>query len=228
MRNPSVHRRPVPLPAALGACALGILMVGLAGCTRPVTADGAWSEGVPRNQTFSRLLVLGVSPDINARCAFEEALVDSLRATGVTARTSCSVLGTKEPLTREAVERGVAAFDADAVVATRLVTASAGLKEGGTIETRGAGYYKATDIGYDTGYWGLYGVPVVYGEFQTAPSVFSVQGAVQIATSVYETRGPTLVYVVQTSATHLEGREQALVQIGPAIAGQMSRDGLIP
>lgn len=214
--------------AVSGACILGLLLAGTAGCTRPVTSDGAWSEGVPRNQTFSRLLVVGVSPDINARCAFEEALVDSLRATGVTAKSSCTVLGTKVPLTREAVERGVADFGADAVVATRLVASSAGLEEGGTIETRGAGYYKATDIGFETGYWGVYGVPVVYGEFQTAPSVFSVQGEVRIATSVYATSGPTLVYVVQTNATHLESRDQALVQIGPAIATQLSRGGLIP
>jgi hypothetical protein len=31
--------------------------------------------------------------------------------------------------------------------------------------------YKATDAGYATGYYGVYGVPVVYGEFQTASSI---------------------------------------------------------
>ena len=43
--------------------------VGLAGCAG-VSVKSAWQDGVPRNQTFAKVLVVGVSPDFNRRCAF--------------------------------------------------------------------------------------------------------------------------------------------------------------
>ncbi len=46
-------------------------------------------------------------------------------------------------------------------------------------------------------------------------------------TSVYETRGATMVYSVETKAKNLESREQALVDITPAIAERLRRDGLV-
>lgn len=213
--------------SASTACLVGIAVAGLAGCSQTVKTEGQWGENVPRGQGYSRLLVVGLSPDINVRCAFENDLAANLRSATVTAKTSCSVLGTKEPITRENIERGIATFDADAVLATRLVDASAKLAEGGTDDTQGGGYYKATGSGYTTGYWGAYGVPVIYGEFQTAPSLFSVQGTIHIKTSVYETRGATLVYSVDTEATNLETREQALVDITPAIAASLRQNGLV-
>ena len=35
------------------------------------TVKGTWQEGAPRKQSFSRVLVVGVSPNVNQRCAFE-------------------------------------------------------------------------------------------------------------------------------------------------------------
>jgi hypothetical protein len=227
LRNSPADRSGLAWRAAAGACLVGLVVTGLAGCNRTVSNDAKWGEGVPHSQAFSRLLVVGLSPDANVRCAFENDLAYNLRSPTVTAKTSCSVLGTKEPITRESVERGIASFGADAVLATRLVDASSKLQEGGTAETRGGGYYKATDLGYATNYWGVYGVPVVYGEFQTAPSLFSIRGTIRIMTSVYETRGATMVYSVETKAKNLESREQALVDITPAIAERLRRDGLV-
>jgi len=201
----------------------------LAGCAgQSVISDGLWREGVERNQSFSRVMVVAVSPDINQRCAYEQDMADSLRSTTVTARSSCNVMGAaKEPLTLESVEAAVAAFGADAVLATRLVDSSMGLNEGGTRESRGDAYYKPIGYGYDMGYWGAYGVPVVYGQFQTAPSVITLQGTAQITTTLFETRSATPVYTIETRATNLESREQALAEIVPTISQRLRQDGLI-
>ena len=201
----------------------------LAGCAgQSVISDGLWREGVERNQAFTRVLVVGVSPNINQRCAFEQDLADSLRSTTVAARSSCNELGAaKEPLTREGIEAAVASFGADAVLATRLVDASMGLNEGGTRESRGDAYYKPIGYGYDMGYWGAYGVPVVYGQFQTAPSVITLQGSAQITTTLFETRGATPVYTIETRATKLESREQGLAEVVPTISQRLRQDGLI-
>jgi len=203
-------------------------MASLAGCTTPpVTTESAWGEGVPRNQTYSRLLVLGISPESNQRCVFESYLVETLRSAAVVAKTSCSVMDPKEPLTRESIEGAVAAKQADAVVATILVSKEWEVGEGGSRDDRGGGMYKATDAGYAMGYYGAYGVPVVYGEFKTAPSIMSMKGDVSVATKVYETRGATLVYAIDTSAKNIESKASGLDAITTPIADRLRRDGLI-
>ena len=222
MISPLARYRPLASGALLAVAVLS-------GCAaQTVTSDGLWREGVERNQSFSRVMVVAVSPDINQRCAYEQDMADSLRSTTVTARSSCNVMGAaKEPLTLESVEAAVAAFGADAVLATRLVDSSMGLNEGGTRESRGDAYYKPIGYGYDMGYWGAYGVPVVYGQFQTAPSVITLQGTAQITTTLFETRSATPVYTIETRATNLESREQALAEIVPTISQRLRQDGLI-
>ena len=210
-------------------CLAGFVLVAAAGCatTNAIKSDGAWAADAARNQSFSRLLVVGVSPDINQRCAFEDSLAQALRSASVGAETSCSILGAKEPLTREAVEKAVASIKADAVLATRPLGGSTQLKEGGTIESRGDVRYKATDIGYGYGYYGAYGVPVVYGEFQTAPAEFYLEGGGSVRTEVYETGKAGLVYSMQTDAKRLESRSQGLIVVTSSIADELRKAGLV-
>lgn len=224
--TPSLTARFGPVLALLAAgCLSGFLSGFLSGCSRQVVVDGAFSEGVARAGSFANILVVGVSPEVNGRCAFEQALAADLRSHSVKATMSCSVMSTKEPLTRESVERAVATLGADAVLATTLVASSAKAKEGGSADARGGGYYKATGIGYD--YWGPYGVPVVYAEFETAPSVFSISGTAELSTRLFETRDATVVYTLTTKAKNLASREMAIAQITPAISDRLLKDGLV-
>lgn len=207
-----------------------LLLSALAACgSSPVRSEGQWAENVERGQVYSRVLVLAVSPDVNRRCAFERALADDLRSATVVATSSCEVLGIKDPLTRENVERGVALMKADAVLAARLVAGKLHMEEGGTSDTQGSSMYKATGAGwgYGYGYWGAYGVPVVYAEFQASPSLLSMKGDVEIRSDLFETRGAGLVYTVKTQATDLESRDQALFDIIPAIAARLAEAGLL-
>lgn len=199
----------------------------LGGCSRQVVVDGSFSEGVPRTGDFSNVLVVGVSPDPNVRCAFEQALASDLRSGAVKATMSCMVMNTKEPLTRESVEHAVASIGADAVLATSLVGSSAKAESGGSADSRGGGYYKPIGYGYDAGYWGYYGVPTVYGEFEVAPPVFSISGAVELSTRLFETRDATLIYTLVVKAKNLDSRENAIAEIAPAIANKFVQEGLI-
>ena len=111
-------------------------------------------------------------------------------------------------------------------------TAKGGLKvtkEGGSRDTRGSAMYKATDAGYATGYYGgygTYGVPVIYGEFATAPPLTTVQDEVRVSSRFYETRDKTLIYTLDTHARNLESTDVALSDIATAIANQLRREGL--
>ena len=87
--------------------------------------------------------------------------------------------------------------------------------------------YKATDAGYATGYYGVYGVPVVYGEFQTASSITTVKGTARVTTKVWETKGPTHIYTMETTVGNLESRDTALAAIADPIADRLRRDGLV-
>ena len=225
--NTRARRSRQPPNAALGALFLLLGATALGGCAQQATVQSAWQEGVARDQTFTRMLVVGVSPDINQRCAFERFLAGEIQSPSVQAITSCDAMTTKIPLTVENVERAVAAQRVDSVLATRLVAAHGAAAEGGTGDTRGGGRYKATDLGYWDSYYGLYGVPVVYGEFQTSPSIFTFSGEVEIASRLYSTKDAKLVYELTTTARDLQSRTSAMAELTIPIAERLRRDGLI-
>lgn len=198
-----------------------------AAATPKVKTQSAWEEGVSRGQSFTRVLVIGVSPDFNQRCTFEHFMTARIASEAVQAIASCDLMKPDEPLTRANVERAVAARQADAVLATTLVVADWAAREGGGRNTRGDSYYKATGTGWTTGYYGVYGVPVVYGEFQTAPPITTLRGEVQIATKLFATKDATLVYSLETKARDIGTRESGLTAIAAQVADRLRRDKLI-
>ena len=213
--------------AAVGPmlCLIGAML--LSGCVQQqAQVKGAWQEGVPRNQSFTRVLIVGVSPHINQRCKFEAFMASQLKSESVKAIRSCDAATKKDPLTLESIEQAVASAQADAVLATNLVSKEYETKEGGSRDTRGSAMYKATDAGFTTGYYGVYGVPVVYGEFATAAAITTVHGEVSVASRFYETRGKTLIYTLDTHARSLESTDVTLSDIAAAIANQLRSAGL--
>jgi hypothetical protein len=183
---------------------------------------GSWSDNVSRDQSFSRVLVVGISPDINRRCAFERALASKLEIGSAEAFVSCDVMPQNAPLTRETIEAAVAAKNADAVLATSLISQSWGVEEGGTRETRGFAVYKATDS-----YYGVYGT-VVAADFHAAAPITTLQGEAHVTSKLYETRGATVVYTVDTKVRNIESRSDALAEITEPIGKRLRRDGVIP
>jgi hypothetical protein len=214
---------------AVGAL-LAIAAAGLSGCVQaPAKATGAWQPNVSHKQSFTRLIVVGVTPNVNQRCAFEFFMVSQITSDTVQAVPSCSVVTQKSPLTRESIEAAVASQQADAVLATRLVSREFTAQDGGSRDTRGGAYYKATDSGWATGYgyYGVYGVPVVYGSFETAESITTVQGQAHVVTQLFETRGKTMVYAIDTTIRAAESRDTALHDAAAAIADTLRKAGLV-
>jgi hypothetical protein len=199
----------------------------LAGCGGQVTVKSAWQNQASRGQTFTRILVVAVSPDYSQRCKFEYWMVKELQSDKVEADSSCNSMPKEVPLDRENVVRVVAALHSDAVLSTSLVEGSFRMQEGGSADTRGGGNYEATGYGYATGVYGMYGVPVTYAEFATAPPIIAMKGEVHIVTRLYAVRGASLVYSIDTTGRDLESSSLALATITPAIGERLRRDGLI-
>ncbi len=197
--------------------------IWLSGCAG-VSVKSAWQPGVARNQTFARVLIVGVSPNFNLRCAFESAFASQLRSASTTVFSSCDMMTSEVPLTRENIERVIASVHADAVLATRLVSLDAGHQRGGSRDTRGDSLYKSTDFGY-----GAYGMPVTYVEFQTAPPLTRLTSSIHVLTKLYETRDATLMYTLDTTtkSQEIDSTEATLITITAPTADRLRRDGLI-
>ena len=213
-------------------CAVGIalsLAAGalLTGCTGRPSVKSTWSEGSSRNQTFTRLLVVGVSPDYAQRCNFEYWLVRDLHSNNLAADASCNYMGKDEPLNRENIVRLVNSLHSDGVLATRMVASSWITKEGGSTDTRSTGSYKYIASGYDTGFYGAYGLPVDYYQFKTLPSIMNAKGAGHIITRLYETRGASVVYTIDTKVKDVESSQLGLAMATPAIADRLRSDRLV-
>jgi hypothetical protein len=199
------------------------LTVWLCGCSG-VSVKGTWQDGAPRDQTYAKLLVIGVSPDRDLRCAFESTFASQLTSASTAVITSCSQMNVKEALTRENVERVVASVHVDAVLATRLVSMDMGHGQGTSNDTRGDSVYKATDFAY-----GAYGMPVTYVEFQTAPPLTSLTSSLHVLTKLYETRGAKLIYTIDTvtKSQEIDSTEATLITITAPTADRLRRAGLI-
>lgn len=212
--------------AAVGPmlCLIGAVL--FTACAQHARVKGAWQDGVPRDHSFTRVLVVGVTPHLNQRCKFEFFMASQLKSEAVKAIRSCDAVTQKDPLTLESIEQAVASVQADAVLSTILVSKDFRAKEGGSRETQGSAVYKATDAGYATGYYGVYGVPVIYGDFTTAAAITTAGGEVSVSSRFYETSEKTLLYTLDTDTRNLESADVVLHDIAAAIADQLRRDGL--
>lgn len=208
--------RPLPLLALLFLCA-GSLFAS----PSHASVTSAWADNVSRDQSFSRVLIVGISPDVNQRCPFERALASKIKSENTVALVSCDVMPLGAPLTRENIEAAVAEQNADAVLATSLVSKLWDVKEGGTSDTRGLAQYKASDS-----YYGVYGT-VVAADFHTAAPITTVQGEAHVTSKLYETRGATVVYTVDTKVRKIESRGEGLAAVTAPIGKRLRRDGLI-
>lgn len=199
----------------------------LAACTgRPVVKSN-WVDSAARSQTYSRLLVVGVTPDYTQRCNFEFWLVRDLRSENVEAEPSCGSMTKDDPFTRDAIVKLVKEHHYDAVLATSLVSSAVHSREGGTYDTRSTGSYKYVASGWDTGFYGVYGMPVDFYEFKTLPSIENLNGQAHVLTKLFETRNASLVYTIDTKARNIESSQLGLAMITPAIAERLQHDGLI-
>ncbi len=210
----------------------------LGGCAGQARVKSSWQPDADREQSFRKVLVVGLSPNASVRCDFESFMTNQLRQS-IDAKSSCLYMKTTEPLTRENIERVIGEYQPDAVLTTSLVQSAVGAIEGGSRDTRGSGRYKATGRGYDdfgygpydgygyNGGYGPWGVPVVYVEFQTTPVVTSLEGEVTILSMLYEVENASLVYELTTRAKNLSSRDNALATITAPIAERLRRDGLV-
>ncbi|MFO1406694.1 MAG: hypothetical protein U1F08_04065 [Steroidobacteraceae bacterium] len=219
---PALIDRIPPAPAGLLAALL------LAGCSQ-TSVHSESHVAAPAGAPYARVLVVGISPDEKFRCRYERFLAAKINGEGTKSVASCDAVDQVQPLTRESIQKAVDWLKVDAVVATSLVAHEWAADERTGRDQRGTAGYKATDagIGYYGGWYGVYGVPVVYGEFVATPPVTTLSGTVELTTKVYSTTGPTLVYSIETRTKKQDWVDRSYSGVTVPIADRLRRDGLI-
>jgi hypothetical protein len=201
----------------------------LSGCATQSTVNGAWQGSAPRHQSFTRVLIVGISANFTQRCAFEWSLASQIASDSTQVFISCDSMTSKDPLTRADIERVVAADHADAVLTSAVVSMQLGGQQGNTRDTRATPYYQVTGQGYVTGALGEYGVPVTFVQLETTPSITMLTGEIHVLTKLFETHGATLIYTVDTKAKSedIDSSSTGIESITALIADRLRRDGLI-
>lgn len=217
MRTNARHRQLPVIQTLLLLGGTAVTALASAGAS----VKGEWADNASRKQTFSRILVVGISPDVDRRCPFERNLASRLKSESTVAMASCDVVAEKNPLTRESIEAAVMAQNADAVITTSLIAKAWDVKEGNGYDTRGSAQYKATDA-----YYGYYGT-VVAADFQTSAPLTVLNGSAHITSKLYETHGAGVVYTVDTTVKNVSSTEAGLIEITLPIGKRLRKEGLI-
>jgi hypothetical protein len=194
-----------------------------AGCSS-TAVQGSYQSDVPRNRSYTRVLIVGLTPDFNERCAFEFSLASQMVSDFTKAIPSCNSMTDKDKLTRENIEKVVASTQADSVLSTALVSMSMSGQKGGNRDTRGYNDYKAIDYG-----WGYYGMPVTYVDYEQAPALTTLSGKVDVLSKLYSAGDATLIYSmdIKAKSSDIESTGSAIDTVTAAIADQLRKQGLI-
>lgn len=106
----------IPLPPLLAA----VMVVTLSACAS-TTLDTTWRDPTFAGQPFAKVLVVGSTDSAENRRIFEDAVVGELKARGVSAIASHTLIPNEGDVKRDRVIEAVRATGADCVISTRVV-----------------------------------------------------------------------------------------------------------
>jgi hypothetical protein len=145
------HIRWIPFGLALAA--------GLAGCASTSLVN-EWKAPEYFGSGFERIMVMGVTQQTSTRRIFEDEFVAQIKAAGIDAVQSYTVVPEDGPVAEEKLVRAVQTAEADGVISTRLVKVEQKMHVT-------SGHYRPAPYmdfygWYSTAWMGFYDPPIVY------------------------------------------------------------------
>jgi hypothetical protein len=203
-----------------------VLLVSVAlisGCAGGGSASSAWQAPKPY-PVFSRILIVGVSTDINQRCDFEYAMASQFSGTQTKGIASCDSMTSKDLLTRANIERVVAAVGANAVLTVAVANVQVS-----SHKSEPVAYWQVTGVGYVVSPVGAYGVPVAFVDLKTTTPLPTVTGEVHLMTKLYDAKDASLVYSLdtQSKANASQSTTTTMLALSGQIGDRLHRDGVI-
>ena len=185
----------------------------LAGCSKSTKVSSVRHEAKPAAAPFSKIVVVGVTPNQNLRVSWERVMAETLDDAGNTVWTSFRELDYEIP-TRENITEVVRATGADAVLVSRLIRQEVSAED--VDERTGAKKRRKNQYVFDIFRYD-------YEEF-TEPSYTLVASDVELATDLYETTEGRLIYSIDSTTFQKQTAWDVLDEATIAIAKKLRSD----
>ena len=177
-----------------------------------------WKDDGYRGAPFSDLFVIGVAKKENTRRSFENKFVEKLKAAGVQAVASSSVMPSDQKIEKEAILAAIEKLDIDAVLVTRLIS----LKEE---EIRSP---STSEQGRPDDYQGRY-----YRDYSTAygythqPAQYTTSVRVGLETKLYDAGTEKLIWSATSKTANPKSRIELFDSVIEALVRDLKRNNLL-
>ncbi len=186
------------------------------GCATSTRLTNAWVDPSYQGPPFNKIMVVGMAANPGDRRTFEDEFSATLRASGVEAVQSYTVLPEQENADKSVLESELKKMGADGVIITRVVNVERKTQYS-------PGYVSSVpSIGYPHGVYGYYGSAAVV----TPASVYNYD-VIQVDTSLWKTSDASLVWSATTETTDPDTLRKAIPGYARIISNALIERGLI-
>jgi hypothetical protein len=202
---------------AVTALVLLTLAVGVTASTKLIAS---WNNPKFNSQQFKRILVIGMSNNLETRADFEDALASKMTRPGLKAIPGNNLLlrPTAGPLDLGYIREQIKEHNIDGVVVSRLVKVDTSVTY-----IPGQAYF----LPYYNSFYGYYGAvyPVVY-----SPGYLSEEKKVRVETNLYAITAPDgeLVWTGTSDTFNPSSAHKAIGGIVQLVVREFEKQGILP
>ena len=178
-----------------------------------------WKDDGYQGAPFSDLFVIGVAKKETTRRSFENMFVEKLKAAGVQAVASSSVMESNQKIEKEAILAAIEKLDIDAVLITRLVSLKE--KEIRSPSTSEQGRPDDYQGRYYTDYSTAYGAPHQPAEYTTSIRV-------GLETKLYDVETEKLIWAATSKTANPKSKIKLFDAVIEALVRDLKRNKLLP
>jgi len=186
----------------------------IASCAASMKLVSVWKDDTYHGEHFRKLLVIGTAEKPGVRRFFEDEFVDHLKARGIQAVGSYTLIPIDKVTDKETIAEKIKGQDIDAVLITKLVDKK-------VIESyRPAGERYVIPLGYYNDWYQYYADSIRH----SAAPTYTVKKEVSIETNLYEARNEKLVWSGLTKVTLENERDRQIKEYVTLIINTLLSD----
>jgi len=178
-----------------------------------------WKDDGYRGAPFSDLFVIGVAKEEKTRRSFENKFVEKLKAAGIQAVASSSVMESDQKIEKAAILAAIEKLDIDAVLVTRLISLT-------EEEIRSP---STSEYGRPDDYHGRY-----YGDYSTAygstrqPAHYTTSVRVGLETKLYDVKTEKLIWAANSKTANPKSKTKLFDTVIEALVQDLKKNKLLP
>ena len=178
-----------------------------------------WKDDGYRGAPFSDLFVIGVAKEEKTRRSFENKFVEKLKAAGIQAVASSSVMESDQKIEKAAILAAIEKLDIDAVLVTRLISLTEEeIRSPSTGEYGRPGDYHGR---YSRDYGTAYG-------YSHQPAHYTTSVRVGLETKLYDVRTEKLIWAATSKTANPKSNIKLFDAVIEAFVRDLKKNKLLP